>query len=157
MHSRQKSIQTLSYGRDVLGPSHRLNAKVLVVRVETVSFETKHIAAATNPTKMRRTELCPKERTGRGNKCRWQQSISLNGLPKKSFVMAAIRAKQGSTHTRIDVCVYILLCVYLKEVSSFYALCSTTLSKRGLKYKLIGLLKRWIYECIPNKTHAGKL
>lgn len=148
MHSRQKSIQTLSYGRDVLGPSHRLNAKVLVVRVETVSFETKHIAAATNPTKMRRTELCPKERTGRGNKCRWQQSMSLNGLPKKSFVMAAIRAKQGSTHTRIDVCVYTCVCIFKGSLFFLRSLFNYIIKKRFeiQAYRTTKEVNLWMYS-----------
>jgi len=56
----------------------------------------------------------------RENKCRWQQSISsLNELPKKSFEMAAIRAKQGSTQITIDVCIYTCMCTF--KINLFFS------------------------------------
>lgn len=119
---------------------------------DKLSFWAKNAAASTIPTKMRFSEFCPKERAG-GR--RDADGNIQSPHSKRSFEMAKVRARQGSTQIRKYVGKYTGVGIF--KINLFMLFVQLHYQKRGFKYKLMGWLKRWIYECIPDKTHSGRL
>lgn len=120
-------------------------------------FLNQNTAASTIPTTMRFSEFCPKERA-RGRRDADGNNQSPHSMSYKNLPWDSKSKGKARLHTDEKRCGQIYWCVYIKNKSLLFMLfVQLHYQKRGFKYKLVGLLKRWIYECIPNKTHSWRL
>lgn len=138
-------------------PAAGTEQNYLCLKNKLCLFEPKH-CCFNYPHQNEILRVLPQGESTREKRCRWQQSISsLKELPEKSFEIPKVKGK-ARLHTDQKRCGHIYWCVCIQNKSRLFMLfVQLHYQKRGFKYKLMGLLKRWIYECIPNKTHSGRL